>query len=113
MNEQLGVESSKKCDKDIDPECEEKLKKKEKRRLQEDSKSKDQEEEPESEMNRLGSVNFIENMGIMLLFAFFLLIVCGCVLMIAIAVRYIPEATSTYEKIKNNIFWNAFIRYAF
>ena len=75
--------------------------------------NEDQEEEPEDEMNRIGSINFVENMGIMLLFAFVLLIVCGCVLMIAIAVRYIPEATGTYQRIKSKIFWNAFIRYAF
>ena len=97
----------------MDPECEERQ---EKRRLQEESQTKGDEEqdgEPEDEMNRLGSINFVENMGIMLLFAMVLLIVCGCVLMIAIAVRYIPEATGTYQKIKSKIFWNAFIRYAF
>ena len=112
MLQRIGVtlREKKEFDKDIDPECEEK---EVKRRLQDDRESEEQEEEPESEMNRLGSINFIENMGIMLLFAMMLLIVCGCVLLIAIAVRYIPEATSTYENIKNKIFWNAFIRYAF
>ena len=47
----------------------------------------------------------------MLLFAFVLVIVCGCLLAAAIAVRFNPEARGTYEKIKKKIFWNAFIRY--
>ena len=47
----------------------------------------------------------------MLLFAFVLLVVCGCLLAAAIAVKFNPEARGTYEKIKKKIFWNAFIRY--
>ena len=47
----------------------------------------------------------------MLLFAFVLVIVCGCLLAAAIAVKFNPEARGTYERIKKKIFWNAFIRY--
>ena len=64
-----------------------------------------------SDIDRLGSVDIIENMGIMLLFAFILLIVCTCLIAVAIYVRSNPEAKGTYEKIKRKIFWNAFIRY--
>ena len=62
-------------------------------------------------MVRLGSNDIIENMGIMLLFAFILLIVCLCLLATAIAVKYTPEARGAYLKIKRKIFWNAFIRF--
>ena len=62
-------------------------------------------------MNRLGSVNIVENMGIMLLFAFILLVFCACLLCVACAVRQVPEANASYGKVKRKIFWNAFIRY--
>ena len=67
--------------------------------------------EPESDINRLGSADVIENMGIMLLFAFILFIVCMCLAMVALTVKYNPEGRAVYEKIKRKIFWNAFIRY--
>ena len=50
-------------------------------------------------------------MGIMLLFAFILLIVLVCLAITACLVRFNPEARGVYEKIKRKIFWNAFIRY--
>jgi len=50
-------------------------------------------------------------MGIMLLFAFLLLVVCATLAIVALYVRSNPEARSTYIKIKQKIFWNAFIRY--
>ena len=62
-------------------------------------------------MKRLGSVSLVENMGIMLLFAFILLVVCGCLLIVACAVKNVPEANNTYVKVKRKIFWNAFIRF--
>ena len=50
-------------------------------------------------------------MGIMLLFAFILFVVCMCILIVSIAVRFNPEARGVYIKIKRKVFWNAFIRY--
>ena len=47
----------------------------------------------------------------MLLFAFVLLVVCMCLLGIAMFVKYNPEVYFVYEKIKSKIFWNAFVRY--
>ena len=71
----------------------------------------DNAEDSEPEIKRLGSANIVENMGIMLLFAFILFVVCMCILVIALVVRCNPTARSTYLKIKRKVFWNAFIRY--
>lgn len=56
--------------------------------------------EDPSDIDRLGSTDIIENMGIMLLFAFLLLIVCATLAIVALYVRSNPEARSTYIKIK-------------
>ena len=48
----------------------------------------DQTKQPETEFKRLGSANVIENMGIMLFFAFVILVVCLCLLVVAIVVSF-------------------------
>ena len=65
----------------------------------------------DNDADRLGSNDIIENMGIMLLFAFILLVVCICLIGIAMFVKYNPEVYFVFEKIKRKIFWNAFLRY--
>ena len=90
MNEELGyeTETGSTCEEDKNSECLNNETSERKPQDVEEGKIK----EPETEMTRLGSINFVDNMGIMLLFAVLLLIVCGCILISAIAVKYIPEA---------------------
>ena len=55
-------------------------------------------------------------MGVMLLFAFVLLVVCLCLLVVAIIVsfdQFQRNAKEVYEKLKHKVYWNAFIRYVF
>ena len=52
-------------------------------------------------------------MGIMLLFGLLLLAATGILLGFSVAARRNAAARGVYLKIKNKIFWNAFIRYAF
>ena len=57
-------------------------------------------QEEGSAVKRLGSTSIIENMGIMLLFAFLLLVALLCLAGVALVVKYVPEATGVYMKLK-------------
>ena len=55
-------------------------------------------------------------MGIMLFYAFVLLVVCACLIVPAIAVsfdQFDGSAKAVYRKIAHKVYWNAFIRYIF
>ena len=90
MSEELGyeTETENNCEQDQNLKCP--------NRKTADRKSQDVEQakikEPETEMKRLGSINFVDNMGIMLFFAVLLLVLCVCIFISAIAVKYIPQA---------------------
>ena len=102
VNDSLGIEVE--CD---DDDCEEEVHLR-KLKVQRVSSTP---EEPDA--TRLGSINIVENLGIMLIFGFLLLVMCGGLLVLSIVVRFNPEARGIYLKIKRKIFWNAFIRYVF
>ena len=61
--------------------------------------------------SRTGTLDIIENLDNMLLFAFILFAVCLSVLLLGLAVHFNPSARNIYTKVKRKVFWNGPIRY--
>ena len=104
VHESLGIECK---------ECEEEDVEEYPNRLLEESNTSGDKVQMEPDATRLGSIDIVENLGIMLLFAFLLLVIVACLMLLRVIVKFNPEARGIYLKIKRKIFWNAFIRYVF
>ena len=65
----------------------------------------------ENEYASLGSANILDNLGIMLFFLVLLLALTLIVVALACLLQKSKKAQAFFTKIKNKIFWNAFIRF--
>lgn len=65
----------------------------------------------ENEYAALGSANILDNLGIMLFFLVLLLVFTLITVALACLLRKSKKARAFFTKIKDKIFWNAFIRF--
>ena len=70
-----------------------------------------EEEEEDENLDRLGSANILDNLGIMLFFLVVLILVVTLVLVLARVYRTNKKAQEIFRKVKEKLFWNTFIRF--
>ena len=71
----------------------------------------EEEEEDEANLDRLGSANILDNLGIMLFFLVVLILVVTLVIVLARVYRTNKKVQELIRKIKEKLFWNTFIRF--
>ena len=65
----------------------------------------------ESDMDRLGSANILDNLGIMLFFFILLILMVIILAILAVSFRKNKKVLSVINRVKGKLFWNSFIRF--